>query len=89
MRFVIDGKTILSQEPTGPVAPYIEQFAGSLREQGYCAYSVYRQVLLAASFCPVAQTRRILLRSITSNHGCGICSIVLNKCIRAPEMLRL
>ena len=40
MKFVVDCDIVLSQEPSGPIAAYVEPFAKSLREQGYASQSI-------------------------------------------------
>lgn len=68
MKCIIDGQTVLSQAPAGPLAVYIAPFAKSLREQGYSQYSIHRQVLLAASFSQWLNGQRAALRCVTSDH---------------------
>lgn len=67
MKCVIDSNLILSLAPEGPVAAYIGPFATSLRERGYAAQSIHRQVLLAASFSGWLARRRLVLRGIASS----------------------
>ncbi len=68
MKFTIEGRTILSRTPEGPLAAYIEPFAKSLREQGYSEGAVYRQVHLAICFSRWLRQRGIATRRITSDH---------------------
>lgn len=67
MKCVIDSNLILSRAPEGPVAAYIGPFATSLRERGYAAQSIHRQVLLAASFSGWLARRRLVLGGIASS----------------------
>ena len=68
MKFIIDGRTILSRTPEGPLAAYIEPFARSLREQGYSQGAIYRQVHLAICFSRWLGQRGIATRRITADH---------------------
>ena len=68
MKFIIDGRTILSRTPEGPLATYIEAFARSLREQGYSQSAIYRQVYLAICFSKWLRQRGIATRRVTSDH---------------------
>ena len=68
MKCVINSQVVLSQPLVGPLAGYIKSFAESLNEQGYAAYSIHRQVLLAACFSRWLKRKRIGLRSIRSDH---------------------
>lgn len=68
MKFIIDGRTIRSRTPEGPLAAYIEPFAESLHEQGYSQGAIYRQVHLAICFSRWLRQRGIATRRITSDH---------------------
>jgi integrase/recombinase XerD len=68
VRCFIDKQIVLSRMPDGPLAAYIGPFAESLREQGYSAVSIHKQVLLAACFSRWLKQRGVSLRSITSDH---------------------
>ena len=68
MKCVINSQVVLLQPPEGPVAGYIKSFAESLNEQGYAAYSIHRQVLLAACFSRWLKQKGIGLRSIRFVH---------------------
>jgi integrase/recombinase XerD len=66
LKFVVDCDIVLSRAPSGPIAPYLEAFAKSLREQGYVAKSTHRQVFLSAAFSEWLARRQPVLRRITS-----------------------
>lgn len=68
MRFVIGDQVVLSRAPDGPLAAYISAFAKSQSKQGYAAYSIHRQVLLAACFSHWLKKTGVPLRRIDSNH---------------------
>ena len=68
MKCIVDGQTVLSRAPAGPLAAYIEPFAKSLREQGYRPYSIHRQVLLAACFSQWLKGQGVSTSCLTSNH---------------------
>jgi integrase/recombinase XerD len=68
MRYIVDGQVVLLRAPEGPLASYIERFAASLREQGYAADSIHRQVLVAVGFSQWLKRQEIVLPSITSEH---------------------
>ena len=68
MKYFIDKRIVLSRMPEGPLAPHIEPFAVSLREQGYALASIHRHVLLAACFSRWLKQQGVSLRSITSDH---------------------
>lgn len=68
MKFIIDGRAILSRTPEGPLAAYIEPFARSLSEQGFSQSAIYRQVYLAICFSGWLQQRGISTRRIISAH---------------------
>lgn len=68
MRYIVDGQVVLLRAPDGPLAPYIKRFATSLREQGYAADSIHRQVLIAVGFSQWLKRQEIVLPSITSEH---------------------
>lgn len=69
MKCIIDGHVVLSRVPEGPLAPHIDLFAESLREQGYAMNSIHRQVLMAACFSRWLGQHRVGLRSIASGHA--------------------
>jgi integrase/recombinase XerD len=68
MRCLIDKQIVLSKTLEGPLAPHVEPFAETLREQGYTRSSIHRQVLLAACFSRWLKQRGVSLRSTTSAH---------------------
>lgn len=67
MKFVVDCDIVLSHEPGGPIAAYLEPFAKSLREQGYASQSIHRQVLLSAAFSEWLTRRQAVLHRISSD----------------------
>jgi integrase/recombinase XerD len=68
VRFVIGDQVVLSRAPDGPIAAYISAFAKSQSKQGYAAYSIHRQVLLAACFSHWLKKTGVPLRRIDSSH---------------------
>jgi integrase/recombinase XerD len=68
MKYIVDDKIALSQEPEGPLKVHIRPFARTLHEQGYCLYSVHRYVLLAARFSWWLKRKGVELHRITSDH---------------------
>ena len=68
MRFVIGDQVVLSRAPDGPIAAYISAFAKSQSKQGYAAYSIHRQVLLAARFSRWLKQEGVPLCHISSDH---------------------
>jgi len=68
MRCLIDEQIVLSKTLEGPLAPHVEPFAETLREQGYTRSSIHRQVLLAACFSRWLKQRGVSLCSTTSAH---------------------
>jgi len=50
MNFNVNEKIVLRQQPEGPLAPYISQFAQDIADQGYAGDYVHRHVLLASGF---------------------------------------
>ena len=66
---IVDDQVVLSRAPEGPLAPHIDSFAGSVRDQGYAVNSIRRQVVLAAAFSRWLAQQRVGLRSITSDHA--------------------
>ena len=69
MKFVITKQVVLSRPPEGPLAAHIASFAKSVSEQGYCLYSLKRQVRIAACFSRWLQQRGIGLHRICSDHS--------------------
>jgi integrase/recombinase XerD len=68
VRYTVDGQVVLLRAPEGPLAAYIEPFAGSLRMQGYALESIHRQVLIAVGFSGWLKRQEVAPRSITSEH---------------------
>ena len=68
MKCVINDQVVLSRAPEGPLAAHIGAFAKSRSAQGYAAYSIHRQVLLAACFSNWLKQKGVGLRHISSDH---------------------
>ena len=68
MKWSIHNQIVLSRVPEGPLAIYIEPLARSLLEQGYAKGSIYRHILLAASFSQWLKQQGIALRNLSSVH---------------------
>lgn len=68
MKFVVIDQVVLSRPTEGPLAAYLVSFAESLRVQGYCLYSLKRQVRLAACFSRWLKQTHVEVRSICSDH---------------------
>jgi integrase/recombinase XerD len=69
MKYVVNDQVVLSQAPEGPLADHIVSFAQSLSDQGYCLYSLKRQVRLAACFSRWLQEKGITVRNICSDYA--------------------
>ena len=69
MKHIVDGQVVLSRVPEGPLAPHINSFAESVREQGYAMSSLHRKVLLAACFSRWLGQQSVGLRSLASGHA--------------------
>jgi site-specific recombinase XerD len=69
MRYIIHGRVALSRPPEGPIATHIALFARWVNEQGYAVASLYRRVLLAASFSLWLQENGVRLRDVSSEHA--------------------
>lgn len=68
MKCVINNQVVLSRPPEGPLAAHIVLFAKSVSEQGYCLYSLRRQVRIAACFSRWLKQKGVGVRSICSDH---------------------
>ena len=68
MRYTVDGQVVLLRTPEGPLAAYIESFAGVLRKQGYALDTIHRQVLLATCFSRWLKQQGVALRSVADDH---------------------
>jgi integrase/recombinase XerD len=68
MKWSIDNQIVMSRVPEGSLAIYIEPLARSLLEQGYAKGSIYRHILLAASFSQWLKQQGIALRNLSSVH---------------------
>ena len=69
MKCVINSQVVLSRPPEGPLAAHIVTFAKSVSVQGYCLYSLKRQVRIAACFSHWLKQKGVALRSICSDHA--------------------
>jgi integrase/recombinase XerD len=68
VKCVINNQVVLSRPPEGPLAAHIVSFAKSVNEQGYCLYSLKRQVRIAACFSRWLKQKGVGVRSICSDH---------------------
>ena len=68
MKCVINNQVVLLRAPEGPLAPYLDSFAGLLSTKGYALWSIHRRVLLAACFSRWLKREGVQLRRITSDH---------------------
>lgn len=69
MNYAVNNQIVLSLEPQGPIAPYLDAYSSSLVAQGYQLHYIHQQVRLAACFSQWLKQTRVRLRSITSSHG--------------------
>lgn len=69
MKCVINTQVVLSRAPEGPLADHIVSFAKSVSAQGYCLYSLKRQVRIAACFSRWLKQKGVAVRSICSDHA--------------------
>ena len=70
MNFNVNEKIVLRQQPEGPLAPYISQFAQDISAQGYAGGYVHRHVLLASDFSHWLMCSGVKLDQIVFNHTC-------------------
>jgi integrase/recombinase XerD len=68
VKCVINNQVVLLRAPEGPLAPYLDSFAGSLSTKGYALWSIHRRVLLAACFSRWLKREGVQLSRITSDH---------------------
>jgi integrase/recombinase XerD len=68
MRCIINEQVVLSRALEGPLADHIVSFAEWISNQGYCSYSLKRQVRIAACFSRWLKQKGIAVRSIRSDH---------------------
>lgn len=68
MKTIINGQVALSRPLEGPLSPHIASFAEWVSKQGYCSYSLYRQVLLASDFSRWLGREGVTVRDVTSAH---------------------
>jgi integrase/recombinase XerD len=66
MRYIVNDQVVLSRPLEGPLSAYIGLFANWGRQQGYAAYSLHRQVLIAACFSRWLGRKGVPLRSVSS-----------------------
>lgn len=69
MRYVVNSHVALSRPPEGPLATYIASFAKLVIDQGYCLYSVKRQVRIVACFSRWLKQRGIAVHGICADHA--------------------
>ena len=69
MNCVINSQVVLSRPLEGPLADHIVSFAKSVSDQGYCLYSLKRQVRIAACFSRWLKQKGLAIRSICSDHA--------------------
>jgi integrase/recombinase XerD len=69
VKHVINNQVVLSQPPEGPLAAHLVSFAKLVSEQGYCLYSLKRQVRIAACFSRWLKRTGVDVRSISSGHA--------------------
>ncbi len=70
MNFNVNEKIVLRQQPEGPLAPYISQFAQDIADQSYAVDYVHRHVLLASGFSHWLMCSGAKLEHIVFNHTC-------------------
>ncbi|MDB5773797.1 MAG: Orf2/integrase/recombinase fusion protein [Burkholderia sp.] len=68
MKCVINSQVVLSRPPEGPLAAHIASFAKSMSDQGYCLYSLKRQVRIAAGFSRWLKQRGVAVRGVCADH---------------------
>ena len=68
MKYVINDQFALSRAPEGPLAIWLDGFAGFASTKGYARSSIHRQVLLAAGFSQWLQQEGIALSDMTFDH---------------------
>ena len=68
MKHVICQHVVLSQEPVGPLAAWLEGFAGAVKRQGYARASLHRRILLAAAFSRWLEQEKIDASRVNSEH---------------------
>lgn len=69
MKHIICNGVALTRPLEGPLAAYMASFARSISEQGYCAWSLDRQVRIGAGFSRWLKQSRIDLGSVCSDHA--------------------
>ncbi|MPW23711.1 putative integrase/recombinase y4rA [Paraburkholderia piptadeniae] len=69
MKYVIHDRAVLSRPPEGPLAAPLVLFARALSDQGYCAYSLHRQVRIAADFSRWLAHKGIGIHHICTDHA--------------------
>jgi integrase/recombinase XerD len=68
MKYIVNNQVVLSREPEGPLAAYIDSFAGFVSDQGYALSSVHQRVRLAAGFSRWLRKSGVKLHRISSHH---------------------
>jgi integrase/recombinase XerD len=69
MKYIINTQVVLSRVPEGPLADHLVSFAKSISDQGYCLYSLKRQVRIAACFSRWLKQQGVAVRNICSDHA--------------------
>jgi integrase/recombinase XerD len=69
VKHIISDQVVLSRPLEGPLASHIGSFARWVGEQGYCLWSLRRQVRLAACFSRWLGRNGVKVRSISSEHA--------------------
>jgi integrase/recombinase XerD len=69
VKYIINAHVVLSRAPDGPLAAHLVTFAESRHAQGYCRYSMHRQVRLAAEFSHWLKEKRIAVRQVRADHA--------------------
>ncbi len=65
---VVERLWVLSHEPVGPLAPYLDSFARSLDEQGFKRHLLGRQIRVAAKFSKWLQAEEVIAEDVTDEH---------------------
>ncbi len=68
MRQLNNTVRIGTRQPEGPLAPYIDLFAGLLREQGYSEPYRARQIRLVADLSRWLKEEQVDVQALTSEH---------------------
>ncbi|CAE6856847.1 site-specific integrase [Paraburkholderia aspalathi] len=69
MKYIIDKQVALTRPLEGPLSAHIASFSRSINDQGYSAFSLNRQVQIAAGFSRWLKQSGIELGSVCSDHA--------------------